>query len=101
MPNVLRRSALVPLFLLVAPSLFAQQSPWELPAFTAEPKALVAAAARVEAGDFADVILLDEAEYLFDDARGARTRERLMIYVVAEAGIEYASQVRAPWMPWV
>jgi tetratricopeptide (TPR) repeat protein len=101
MPNVLRRGALLPLFLLVASSLFAQQTPWELPAFTAEPKALLAAAARVETGDYAKVFLLDEAEYVFDDARGARTRERLMTYVVAEAGIEYASEVRASWMPWV
>ncbi|HYK01445.1 MAG TPA: DUF3857 domain-containing protein [Thermoanaerobaculia bacterium] len=100
MPTSLRRGALLPLFLLIASSLFAQQKPWDLPAFTAGPKALLAAAGRVEAGDFSVVTLLDESEYVFDEDRGARVRDRIMLYVVADAGIEYASEVQAPWMPW-
>jgi hypothetical protein len=100
MPTSLRRGTLLPLFLLFASSLFAQQKPWDLPAFTAEPKALLTAAGRVETEEFSVVMLLDESEYVFDEQRGAQVRDRIMLYVVSDAGISYASEVQAPWMPW-
>jgi hypothetical protein len=73
---------------LLAVPLFGQQRPWDGPAFAAEPKALIAAAQGVEAKDFATVTLLDEAEYVVGEGGGMRTRERMMVYVLAEAGVE-------------
>lgn len=96
-----RRSALAALvFLLLASPLFGQQKPWDTPAFTADAKTLIAAAERVKADDFALILLLDEAEYIVDDEGGTRSKERVMLYVVAEAGVENASEVRAAWQPW-
>lgn len=100
MPFPLCRGTLAALALFFALSLPAQQNPWDAPAFSADPKALVAAAERVQAADFALVMLLDDAEYVVDDEGGTRSRERVMLYVVSEAGVEYASEVRAPWQPW-
>jgi predicted Zn-dependent protease len=99
MTHLLRRSALAAL-LLVSSSLSAQQNPWDLPPFAAEPKALVAAASKVQAGDFSLVTLLDEADYVIAADGNARSKERIMYYVVSEAGVEYAGEVRAPWVAW-
>ncbi|HEX8411214.1 MAG TPA: DUF3857 domain-containing protein [Thermoanaerobaculia bacterium] len=96
-----RRSALIALALsLSLPLLAQQQNPWDAAAFTAEPKALVAAAERTEANDYSVVMLLDEAEYVIDAEGGTRSRERIMMRVVTEAGVEWASEVRAGWAPW-
>jgi tetratricopeptide (TPR) repeat protein/transglutaminase-like putative cysteine protease len=101
MPFSPRRSAFSALvFVLFASPLFGQVKPWDTPPFTADPKALITAAEHVEAGDFALILLLDEAEYVVDDDGGTLSKERLMFYVVAEAGVEDASEVRAPWQPW-
>lgn len=101
MPINPRRSAVAALILLfLASPLFAQQKPWDLPAFTADAKTLIAATASVKTDDFALTLLLDEAEYIVDDEGGTRSKERLMLYVVSEAGVEGASEVRAPWQPW-
>jgi Tfp pilus assembly protein PilF len=101
MKTVLRRGALALLLLLFVPSLIAEPQPWDQPAFTADPKALLAAARKVEAGDYATVFLLDESEYVIQDDRGAAARSRLITYVVTDAGVEYAGEVRESWMPWV
>lgn len=96
-----RRGALVALALLLsASSLSAQQKPWDQAAFTSDPEALVAAARGVAAGDFSLVMLLDEAEYVIDAEGHTRSRERVMLYVVSDAGVDNASEVRAGWQPW-
>ncbi|HEX8617907.1 MAG TPA: DUF3857 domain-containing protein, partial [Thermoanaerobaculia bacterium] len=84
---------------LVVP-VHAQQHPWQAPPFATEPKALVAAASRVDAGDYAAVMLLDDAEYVVAADGSIRSRERIMMLVVTEAGVEWGSEVRAPWAPW-
>ena len=94
------RGALVTLFLFLALPLFGQPDPWDTPPFTADPKELIVAAGGVEAGDFSVVMLLDEAEYVIDDDGGTRSRERVMLRVVTDAGVEWASEVRAAWAPW-
>lgn len=99
MTTAFRRSALVAL-LLLSSSLFAQQKPWDVAAFTAEPNVLLTSAAQVQAGEFPLVMLLDEALYDIDADGRTRSKERVMLYVVAEAGVEYAGEVRAPWAPW-
>jgi Flp pilus assembly protein TadD len=96
-----RRSALAVLVLLVALPLFAQQvQPWDGPPFSADPKALVDAAKQVEPGDFAIVRLLDEGEYVVDATGVVKSSDRTMVRVVAEAGVQWASEVRASWAPW-
>jgi tetratricopeptide (TPR) repeat protein len=100
MPTSLSRSAVALVIVCLALPLFGQQKPWDTPAFTADPKVLIAAAQQVKADDFARVILLDEAEYVIDDEGGTRSKERLMEYVVTDAGISSASEVRASWQPW-
>ncbi len=96
-----RRGALfVALALTLAFPVSGQQSPWDAPAFTADPRELIAAAGGVEAGDFSVVMLLDEAEYVIDDDGGTRSRERVMLHVVTDAGVSSASEVRASWAPW-
>lgn len=100
MPVGVARRALVALVLSLAFSLSAQQAPWDGAPFTAERKALVAAAAAVQAGDYSAVMLLDEAEYVVDADGSTRSRERVMMYVATEAGVEWASELRAAWAPW-
>jgi tetratricopeptide (TPR) repeat protein len=95
-----RRGMLAVLVLFLASPLAAQLNPWDAPAFTSDPKALIAAAEGVASGDFAVVILLDEAECVIDAQGGTVTRERMMLHVVAEAGVESVSEVRAGWQPW-
>ena len=95
-----RPAALVAFVALLSLPLAAQQNPWDAPAFTADPKALIAAAGRVEAGDYSVVMLLDEAEYVVGADGETRSRERVMLHVVTDAGVEWASEVRAPWAPW-
>jgi hypothetical protein len=101
MTSRLFRSGVTALVLFVSFSLFAQQQrPWDRPAFSADPKELVAAAAGVVTGDFPLVMILEEAEYDIDAGGAARSRERVIMYVAAEAGVEPAGEVRVPWAPW-
>lgn len=95
--------AFVALALLLSTSLVAQpatQSPWSAPAFSVEPKTLVAAAQRVDADDHALILLSDEADYVVDADGNISIREHTMYYVVEEAGVESVSEVRAAWQPW-
>ncbi|MBV9495490.1 MAG: DUF3857 domain-containing protein [Acidobacteria bacterium] len=81
--------------------LFAQQlQPWDAPAFAADPKALIAAAEAVPAGDAAVVSLLDEAVHSFDAQGREHTVWRQMYRVVNESAIDDMGQVGAPWAPW-
>jgi Flp pilus assembly protein TadD len=94
------RRVLAALVLLLSFSLSAQENPWDAPAFSSDPRALLAAAQRVNREDFAFIMLLDESEYVIDELGGMRSRSRAMYYVVEEAGIESLDEVRAPWQPW-
>lgn len=96
-----RHGALAALLLVsLASPLAGQQNPWDAPAFTADPKALLAAAQRAGTQDFGRILLLDDAHYVIDAEGGTRSRERVMLYVVSEAGVEGSGEVRAPWQPW-
>lgn len=75
--------------------------PWEGPAFTADPGALLQAAAAVE-GDEGEsvVILLLDATYSFD-AAGRETFTQRMVYRFLKAGAhESWSAVEESWAPW-
>jgi tetratricopeptide (TPR) repeat protein len=85
--------------------IFAQSSsspaPWDQPAFSVEPKALLAAAEGVSAGDSSLVVLLDERDHSFEANGRSHTKWRLMYRIVAEAAVTAMGQVQAPWSPWV
>ena len=96
---VLRRLSVLVFSLLCAFAIFGEE-PWDAPAFSSEPKALIAAAEKVEPGDKGVVLLLDEAVFSFEADGSTRTTSRLMYRVVSEASVEPNAQVEANWAPW-
>jgi len=86
------------LFLCAFP-LFAAE-PWDAPAFSSEPKALIAAAEKLDPGDKGVVLLLDEGVFSFEADGSTRTTLRLMYRVVTEASVVPNAQVEANWAPW-
>ena len=73
---------------------------WDLPPFTAEPKALLAAGEKAGDGEHGAVILLDEARYTFGADGKTRTLWRRMYRVTDESAVTPLGQVAAPWSPW-
>jgi transglutaminase-like putative cysteine protease/Tfp pilus assembly protein PilF len=94
-----RRLAVLAVFLLVTAGAFAEE-PWDAPAFSSDPKALIAAAEKVAPGDKGVVLLLDEATYSYEADGSTRTTSRLMYRVVSEAAVAPNAQVEANWAPW-
>lgn len=85
---------------LVTPPLFAADQPWNGAPFAGDPKAIVAAAEAVPAGDNAAVVLLDEQRYVFD-AQGHSTRtERLIFRIADQSAVDDWSTLEAEWAPW-
>jgi tetratricopeptide (TPR) repeat protein len=85
--------------LFITASAFADD-PWDGAPFSADPKALVAAAEKVPAGDSAMVVLLDEASYSFETGGHTRTIWRRVYRIVDESAIEEMGTVEVPWAPW-
>jgi len=80
--------------------LFAADQPWSGAPFAGDPKAIVAAAEAVPAGESPAVVLLDENHYVFD-AQGHSTRtERLIFRIVDQSAVDDWSTVEAEWAPW-
>ncbi|MBV8519125.1 MAG: DUF3857 domain-containing protein [Acidobacteria bacterium] len=80
--------------------LAAAELPWNGAPFSGEPKAIVAAAEAVPAGDAPAVVLLDELHYTFD-ADGRATRQEHLIFRIADASaVDDWSTVEADWAPW-
>ncbi len=100
--QTLRRAVLAAAILVTA-SLFAapsDQQPWDAAPLTADPKAMLTAAEKVQAGDADAVVLLDEMHYSFD-AQGRSTGTEHVIYkIVAESAIDNWSTIAAGWSPW-
>ena len=93
------RAAVALFFLSIAASLFGQE-PWDGPPFSSDPKALIAAAEKVSAGESGVVILLDEARYSFEEDGRARTTWRLVFRIVTDSAVEENDQMTANWAPW-
>jgi tetratricopeptide (TPR) repeat protein len=75
--------------------------PWDGPAFSASPAALVRAASQIEAAPGEGVVvLLLEASYSYDEA-GRETSTQRLVYRIASGGAhESWSAVEASWSPW-
>ena len=99
MNRAVSRSALALVFVFLACPLFAAD-PWEAAPFSAEPKALLAAAEAVPAGESAVVVLLDEASHHFDAKGGSVMTQRIVYRIAAESAIDTWGSINAPWAPW-
>lgn len=95
---ILRRLALLLPFLAFAA--FAQD-PWDQPPFTSDPKALIAAAEKIDDSGKGAVDLLIEEEFTFDADGHSTTTLRMMYRVAADSAVRWSSSVTAEWAPWV
>ncbi|HEX9459150.1 MAG TPA: DUF3857 domain-containing protein, partial [Thermoanaerobaculia bacterium] len=74
--------------------------PWDAPAFSSDPKELVAAAEKVSSGDVGFVVLLDEAHYSFEADGKSHTTQRHIFRVVDDSAVEGLGTIEVPWAPW-
>jgi len=100
MTSAVRLSALAFLLALTS-SLFAAAEPWDGAPLTADPKALLAAAEAVPAGEAGMVILLDEATHTFDERGGSVSTQRIVYRIANDSAIDNWGSVNASWAPWV
>jgi len=90
-------AAVIPLFLSVAAL---ASDPWDGAPFSADPKAMLAAASQVTPREGGVVVFLDEVSVTLD-AQGLATRnERIVYRVVDESAVEEWSAFSAGWSPW-
>ncbi len=97
--TVPRRALLGALLALFAFPLLAAD-PWDAPPFSADPKALVAAANAVSAGKADLLLLLDESAHSVEADGRIRTRSHLVYRVVTAKGVEMLDSTSASWQPW-
>lgn len=81
-------------------TLNAAEQPWGGAPFSAEPRALLAAAEAVSAGEADVVVLLDELHYSFDAEGRATSSSRLVFRVTDESALDDWSTIEAEWAPW-
>jgi tetratricopeptide (TPR) repeat protein len=74
--------------------------PWSDAPMTADPKATLAAAEKISAGESAAVILLDEENHTFDANGRDVHAQRILYRIVTDAAIDMFGSVNAPWAPW-
>ena len=98
MPSIIPASCAA-LFLLVFP-LAAAEQPWSGAPFGADPKALLAAAEGVSAGESDVVVLLDELHFTFDDQGRATSSSRVVFRVAGDSAVDDWSTMEAEWAPW-
>ena len=70
------------------------------PPFSADPKALLAAAQKVDAKDLNILYLLDEETITFEPDGRAKAVFRAIYYIATEDGVEGAGTASAAWAPW-
>ena len=96
--TVVRLSAFA-LLLALAPFLFADE-PWDAAPLTADPKAVLAAAEAIPAGEAGAVVLLDEGTHTFDARGGSVSTQRVVVRIVNDSGVDQWGSINAPWAPW-
>ncbi len=97
--RALIRAAFFATVLTCTAPLFAQTA-FDDPPFSADPKALLAAAQKVDAKDLNVVYLLDEETISFEPDGRAKSVFRAIEYIVTEDGVESAGTASAAWAPW-
>ncbi|HEY0140796.1 MAG TPA: DUF3857 domain-containing protein [Thermoanaerobaculia bacterium] len=99
MHTVVPRLSALALILVFSPLLFAAD-PWDGAPMSAEPRAILAAAEAIPAGEADLVILLDETRHVFDERGRGTTTQRMLYRVVADSAVDNWSSITAPWAPW-
>lgn len=89
----------VALFVFVCP-LVASEKPWGVTPFRAEPKAMLAAAEAVPAGEADAVVLLEELRYAFDGEGQATVTSRLIFRLIDESAVDDWSTIQTEWAQW-
>ncbi|HJW94389.1 MAG TPA: DUF3857 domain-containing protein [Thermoanaerobaculia bacterium] len=101
MPSLLfRRFFLAAATLVLSVTPLLAEEPWDGTPLSADPKAILAAADKVQPGDADAVVLLEEMHYVFDAQGRSTGTERLVYKVVADSAIDQWSTVMAGWAPW-
>jgi tetratricopeptide (TPR) repeat protein len=78
-----------------------QQAPWNLPAFSADAKEIIAAAAAIPAKQYAKVTIFTQEQLKIFDASGKYTTTARTVYrVETKEAIARWGTVRASWSPW-
>ena len=95
----LRFVAFAAIFAFCVSPIFASD-PWDTPAFTSDPKELVAAAEKVSNGEAGFVVLLDEAHYTFEADGKSHTAQRHIFRIVDDSAVEGLGTIEVPWAPW-
>ncbi len=79
----------------------AASEPWDAARFTADPAAVVEAAAALPAAEGADVlVLLEEGSFKFDAQGRCAYRHRLVYRILTPVGLQGWSTAEMPWSPW-
>jgi tetratricopeptide (TPR) repeat protein len=86
-------------FLSLALPVFAAE-PWDGAPMSADPKAMLAAAEKVSAGESDAVVLLDEVHYVFDAQGRSTMTERLVYRITGDSAVDDWSTAVAGWAPW-
>src|ERR1051325_4367724 len=94
------RGALAFVAFLLASPLFAAGDPWDGAPLSAAPKALLAAAEAVPAGEAGVVVLLDEATHTFDERGGSVSTQRIVYRIANDSAIDQWGSANARWAPW-
>ena len=90
-----------PLAALISGQVFLGAASWELPLFTAPPRAVLDAAAKIAVPPGADVAAIDLNVVLHLDTEGRlHWTQRSVSRVLTAAGVRQLSTVTAPWAPW-
>src|SRR5262245_51941645 len=97
--TAVRLSAIALLVALASFPIFASDV-WDSPPLSADPKALLAAAEAIPAGEAGAVILLSESTHNFDEHGRDVSTERVIVRIVDDSAVDNWGQVNARWAPW-
>jgi transglutaminase-like putative cysteine protease/Flp pilus assembly protein TadD len=79
----------------------AQTAPWDAPAFTAEPSAMVSFAKHLNAEQYASVtVFLEENHYSIDSADRRKDVTHRIYRVETQGAVQDWSSISAQWSPW-
>ena len=103
MSNLIRfvRAAGLALLFLFSPLTLLAAFPWDGPAFSGDPAAMLEAAGKVKIGEEAPyVVLLDDGHFTVESDGSSRSVERFLYRIDDESAVEYMGSVESDWSPW-
>ncbi len=95
-----RNTALI-LAVCCAPALAQSQQPWDSPAFSADPAAMLEAASKIAAPSGTDAVLLfNDRSYIYDDRGRSTYRQHSFVLVLTANGVRDWDSIEVHWEPW-